>query len=184
MIKHRSSEDVLSLSFTDVLTCVFGAAIALFLIFIVIAKLVVIQSTSQGKAVDQWDFALNSIQDSLANGNATIWVRAVCECEDGYLDNIEISIKNIIAGKITINRFRKMYHGRFWNIENAAGKPIILSVKDPVLIGNEKLFLTVIIGGMEVDQLIELAPSDFTNGDKRIVSIKPQRKGFLVMHKG
>jgi len=76
---RRTSEDTLSLSFTDVLTCVLGAAIALFLIFVALITLSGSQGAVKGESNGYSSAKLKSIQEKINQGFATSTVKIVSD---------------------------------------------------------------------------------------------------------
>lgn len=97
---RRASEDTLSLSFTDVLTCVLGAAIALFLIFVAIITLAGSQGDVAGDSKGYSNAKLKSIQERINEGYATSTVKIV--------SNNEVLIDEIIARYMTEKDFRNI----------------------------------------------------------------------------
>lgn len=74
---RRASQDAVSLSFIDVLTCVLGAAIALFLIFVALTRLSAQASTSEGSARDHWHRRAAAVQGAQSPGRAGVVLRVV-----------------------------------------------------------------------------------------------------------
>ncbi|MEW7996436.1 MAG: hypothetical protein G8D90_14395 [gamma proteobacterium symbiont of Clathrolucina costata] len=97
---RRASENTLSLSFTDVLTCVLGAAIALFLIFVAIITLAGSQGDVAGDSKGYSNAKLKSIQERINEGYATSTVKIV--------SNNEVLIDEIIARYMTEKDFRNI----------------------------------------------------------------------------
>lgn len=81
MSEQETDFDPVGLSFTDVLTCVFGAAIVLFLIFIAIVVLDGANGSVQGESVGYSSKKLKSIQDDIVSGYASATLHIVAEGE-------------------------------------------------------------------------------------------------------
>lgn len=90
-MKGSSGEDRVLMSFTDVLTCVFGAAILIFLVFAILVVFEPLGRARSGVETGPSDRELRSIQDALLEGFATSTLRVFTpskDVRDALLDSL------------------------------------------------------------------------------------------------
>jgi hypothetical protein len=143
MKMRRVSEDTLSLSFTDVLTCVLGAAIAIFLIFVALITLSGSEGALEGGAKGYSSAKLKSIQEKINRGFATSTVKIISD--NHYL------IEQVIVSSARDNRLKNVSRLR---IEDSGA----------VLLGVQFDFF-----GNLPEFRIEALPASITSVDKTLV---------------
>ncbi|MFY8273212.1 hypothetical protein AAEU32_03675 [Pseudoalteromonas sp. SSDWG2] len=144
--KQREELDVLSLSFTDVLTCVLGASIALFLIFVAIVKLTSTDSLASGSAKAQWNKTARSIQKQMDQGFATASLRIVTT-NKALLDSILVQSNSGNAQRsIQISHQNATYYGVLVHFAQGLKTPVKVVSQDIDLTGELAVQLTV--GGL------------------------------------
>lgn len=168
--------DPLGLSFTDVLTCVFGAAIVLFLIFIAIVVLNGTNGSNQGDSVGYSSKKMKSIQDEILAGFASSTLRIVAKGNNAEqvisLLNIDqfddLSASSQLFGKE--ERFSNEVNGIKYHGKILSGKlpsknmRVTVSGNDPILDTPIRLYATIIVGG--IAKSVELVLSNHSINSK------------------
>lgn len=142
----REEFDVLSLSFTDVLTCVLGASVALFLIFVAIVKLTSTESVASGKESGTWTKKARSIQKEMDKGFATASLRIVTK-DKTLLDKLRLEApQGTQRRRITTQKGQDTYYGLLYHFNSGLPSSIPAFSRQGELAGELALQLTV--GGL------------------------------------
>lgn len=157
--------DPVGLSFTDVLTCVFGAAIVLFLIFIALVVLDNLTGEIQGSSVGYSTKKMKSIQDEVVAGYASATLRIVAQGDSAkdviqlltinQFDNLAVSDKlnstplfdkqERFSNEVGEDTFHGLIlSGKMRNINQT----ISISGTNPLFDNPTQISATIIVGGM------------------------------------
>lgn len=177
---RRISEDTLSLSFTDVLTCVLGAAIALFLIFVALITLSGSQGAVEGESTGYSSAKLKSIQEKINQGFATSTVKIVSD-NPALIEYIISTTDADIVSRLGILTAEGMLSGvQLDFFENLRAFPID-GTKEIIGGSNETLVIGfVTVGGMSKCIKLTITSDLFSlNSSAPIFRLGPEEKMFI-----
>lgn len=182
---HVDSADSINLSFTDVLTCVFGAAIFLFLIFVVLAVLVPMESGEAGKIKGVSARQLRSIQSEINTGFATSTLRLVTSSEallkEMDYPGLEMNKDKPDTIPVTLKHKSKQYWGVQYEFISTLDK-FSIRLKDTAdenKLGSQ-VYVTLAVGGMYKCIRIQVdAAAIAASGTRNLFVFDPRHDGFL-----
>lgn len=181
---HNDSADSITLSFTDVLTCVFGAAIFLFLLFVVLAVLVPSESGEAGKVKGISARQLRSIQAEINTGFATSTLRLVTSSEKMLkamdLSGLEKFEPDVIPVALTYKN--KQYWGVQYEFTNTLQK-FSIRLKDAAdenKLGSHPVYATLAVGGTYLCTRIQVDADEVAvSGTRDLFVFDPNLDFFL-----
>lgn len=175
MRHRREIVDTLSLSFTDLLTCVLGAAIALFLIFVAIVKLGAIEAAGLGAEPGPWSARLRSIQQETDRGFATASVRLV-STEREAVECLRLEGTSALTYELGPDGGQS-YFGRLYRLANGLeGRQRFTFTRRPP--AGAEVYLQLTVGGLPQAFRIAYKPQDGEPGDTAF-ELGPEVEGYV-----
>ena len=178
----NDSEARFALSFTDVLTCVFGAAILLLLIFAIIVIFDPIVESIDGETSAVTDQDLSSIQDAILSGYATSTLRvlspstAMIAAIDWELDHVDTQIP------LRVEVSGQTFEGRQIEFTKALDAFSLRFIGNPDwdVIGDTRLVVTLAVGGLISCLDISVSQDQWeAQGAGALADVNPESAGFL-----